>query len=106
GLICIGDAAHAMSPIAGVGINLAIQDAVATANELAGGLGEGRVEDAGLARIQRRRELPTRLTQFVQATIQDRVLRPVLQGARRGLPLPIRALLATPGLRDLPPRFV
>jgi len=107
GLLCIGDAAHAMSPIGGVGINLAIQDAVASANELAGPLREGHVGDAHLERIQRRRELPTRLTQFVQATIQGRLLRPVLEGReRQGPPLPARMLLGVPLLRGLLPRFV
>jgi 2-polyprenyl-6-methoxyphenol hydroxylase-like FAD-dependent oxidoreductase len=66
GLLCIGDAAHAMSPAGGVGINLAIQDAVATANLLAGPLREGRVNNARLAKVQRRRELPTRVIQLVQ----------------------------------------
>ena len=66
GLLCIGDAAHAMSPAGGVGINLAIQDAVATANLLARPLLEGRVTDAMLKRVQRRRELPTRVTQQLQ----------------------------------------
>jgi 2-polyprenyl-6-methoxyphenol hydroxylase-like FAD-dependent oxidoreductase len=73
GLVCIGDAAHAMSPVGGVGINLAIQDAVAAANILAGPLGEGAVSDGDLAKIQRRRSFPTRLTQSVQALIQKRI---------------------------------
>ncbi|MGA3189245.1 MAG: FAD-dependent oxidoreductase [Bryobacteraceae bacterium] len=67
GLLCIGDAAHAMSPAGGVGINLAIQDAVAAANLLARPLLEGRVTGASLAAVQQRREFPTRVTQFVQA---------------------------------------
>ena len=66
GLLCIGDAAHAMSPVGGVGINLAIQDAVATANLLADPLRERRVSETTLARIQMRREFPTRVTQFLQ----------------------------------------
>ena len=66
GLLCIGDAAHAMSPAGGVGINLAIQDAVATANLLADPLREGRVTEWWLAQVQRRREFPTRVTQQVQ----------------------------------------
>jgi 2-polyprenyl-6-methoxyphenol hydroxylase-like FAD-dependent oxidoreductase len=66
GLLCIGDAAHAMSPAGGVGINLAIQDAVAAANLLAGALREGRADDAQLAMVQQRREFPTRVTQFLQ----------------------------------------
>jgi 2-polyprenyl-6-methoxyphenol hydroxylase-like FAD-dependent oxidoreductase len=66
GMLCIGDAAHAMSPAGGVGINLAIQDAVATANILAEPLRQGRISDALLARVQRRREFPTRVTQLLQ----------------------------------------
>lgn len=66
GLLCIGDAAHAMSPAGGVGINLAIQDAVASANILAKPLRQGRVTEAMLARVQRRREFPTRVTQLLQ----------------------------------------
>jgi len=73
GLVCIGDAAHAMSPVGGVGINLAIQDAVAAANILAGPLGEGAVSADDLAKIQRRRAFPTQLTQGVQALIQKRI---------------------------------
>jgi 2-polyprenyl-6-methoxyphenol hydroxylase-like FAD-dependent oxidoreductase len=73
GLVCIGDAAHAMSPVGGVGINLAIQDAVAAANILAGPLGEGAVSAEDLAKIQRRRSFPTRLTQTVQALIQKQI---------------------------------
>jgi 2-polyprenyl-6-methoxyphenol hydroxylase-like FAD-dependent oxidoreductase len=82
GLLCIGDAAHAMSPIGGVGINLAIQDAVAAANLLAAGLRRGPPSDADLARVQRRRTLPTVATQAIQVAIQNRVLGRVLEGAR------------------------
>jgi 2-polyprenyl-6-methoxyphenol hydroxylase-like FAD-dependent oxidoreductase len=78
GLLCIGDCAHAMSPIGGVGINLAIQDAVAAANILAGPLHAGRLSDADLEAVQRRRTLPTRLTQRMQIAIQQRVLDPVI----------------------------
>jgi 2-polyprenyl-6-methoxyphenol hydroxylase-like FAD-dependent oxidoreductase len=80
GLVCIGDAAHAMSPIGGVGINLAIQDAVAAANILALPLREGRVTLAHLRALQRRRLFPTRVTQRIQVTIQNRVIGRVLQG--------------------------
>jgi 2-polyprenyl-6-methoxyphenol hydroxylase-like FAD-dependent oxidoreductase len=73
GLVCIGDAAHAMSPVGGVGINLAIQDAVAAANILVGPLREGAVSADDLAKIQRRRAFPTQLTQRVQALIQKRI---------------------------------
>jgi 2-polyprenyl-6-methoxyphenol hydroxylase-like FAD-dependent oxidoreductase len=73
GLVCIGDAAHSMSPVGGVGINLAIQDAVAAANILVGPLREGALRADDLAKIQRRRSFPTRLTQSVQALIQKRI---------------------------------
>jgi 2-polyprenyl-6-methoxyphenol hydroxylase-like FAD-dependent oxidoreductase len=85
GLVCIGDAAHAMSPVGGVGINLAIQDAVAAANILAGPFGEGAVSADDLAKIQRRRSFPTRLTQSVQALIQKRIA-----GRGLGSPKPTR----------------
>src|SRR5262249_7367300 len=71
GLLCIGDAAHAMSPVGGVGINLAIQDAVATANTLAAPLREDRVTTSALRKVQRRRASPTRLTQRFQLAIQN-----------------------------------
>lgn len=95
GLLCIGDAAHAMSPIGGVGINLAVQDAVATARLLAGPLAGGRVTTSDLARVQRRRLLPTMVVQGMQRVLHTRVLRPALAGriavsdADR-LPLPLR----------------
>ena len=74
GLLCIGDAAHAMSPIGGVGINLAIQDAVAAANILATPLKEGRVTEALLAAVQKRRTMPMRVIQWLQVQIQNNVL--------------------------------
>jgi 2-polyprenyl-6-methoxyphenol hydroxylase-like FAD-dependent oxidoreductase len=80
GLLCIGDAAHAMSPVGGVGINLAIQDAVAAANALAEPLRKGRVPDAVLASVERRRWLPTVLIQRMQITLHDHLLGPVLEG--------------------------
>src|SRR5207237_8231445 len=70
GLLCIGDAAHAMSPVGGVGINLAIQDAVAAANRLAGPLRAGYVTDGDLAMVQRRRMFPTRVPQGIQPLVQ------------------------------------
>jgi 2-polyprenyl-6-methoxyphenol hydroxylase-like FAD-dependent oxidoreductase len=79
GLLCIGDAAHAMSPVGGIGINLAIQDAVAAGNILAEPLRAGRVADEDLIRVQKRRELPTRLTQGLQLMIQERVIKPTLE---------------------------
>ena len=78
GLLCIGDAAHAMSPVGGVGINLAIQDAVAAANILAAKLAPERVSDGDLEHVQRRREFPTRATQKLQVVVQNRVIRRVL----------------------------
>src|SRR6267142_6109851 len=78
GLLCIGDAAHAMSPIGGVGINLAIQDAVAAANILAVPLAKGSVSIADLQRVQRRRESPARRTQAAQVFIQNRLIRRIL----------------------------
>jgi len=107
GLLCIGDAAHAMSPVGGVGINLALQDAVAAANILAGPLREGRVTREDLARVQRRRELPTRLTQWFQVQVQNRVIAPVLGGAATArLPLALRLLRRFPVLRRLPARLI
>jgi 2-polyprenyl-6-methoxyphenol hydroxylase-like FAD-dependent oxidoreductase len=86
GLICIGDAAHAMSPIGGVGINIAVQDAVAAANRLAGPLRSGKVTDADLQAIQDRRTLPVRFTQQLQLTIQNRIISRVLEGQQRPKP--------------------
>jgi 2-polyprenyl-6-methoxyphenol hydroxylase-like FAD-dependent oxidoreductase len=78
GVLCIGDAAHAMSPVGGVGINLAIQDAVAAANLLTTPLRQGRVGVRDLARVQRRRTWPTRVTQRIQVLVQNRIVRRVL----------------------------
>jgi len=107
GLICIGDAAHAMSPIGGVGINLAIQDAVAAANLLAGPLLNGSLSDEHLALVQQRREWPTRLTQRMQVTIQTRVIRRVLGTGERLPPArSIRLLARFPLLARLPARLI
>ena len=107
GLICIGDAAHAMSPIGGVGINLAVQDAVAAANILAEPLRRGAVSEATLATIQRRREFPTRVTQWVQLTLQKNIIGPALQGegARPHAPLLMR-MLQWPLLNRIPARVI
>jgi 2-polyprenyl-6-methoxyphenol hydroxylase-like FAD-dependent oxidoreductase len=86
GLLCIGDAAHAMSPIGGVGVNLAIQDAVAAANILAAPLKEGRVTPVLLEAVQRRRTMPMRVIQWLQVQIQNNVLSAVLAGAARPKP--------------------
>jgi 2-polyprenyl-6-methoxyphenol hydroxylase-like FAD-dependent oxidoreductase len=96
GLLCIGDAAHAMSPIGGVGINLAVQDAVAAARLLAAPLREHRLELADLQRVQRRREWPTKVVQRMQLTMQDRLIRPLLNARE-----PVRM----PGLLRLFGRF-
>ncbi|MDP9397725.1 MAG: FAD-dependent oxidoreductase [Actinomycetota bacterium] len=103
GLLCIGDAAHAMSPVGGVRINLAIQDAVAAANRLAVPLREKRVRTSDLAAVQARRLLPTAVTQRVQRTVQQRFLEPTISGVRRGdAPAAVRLLARVPPLRALP----
>ncbi|KQT11592.1 FAD-dependent oxidoreductase [Ramlibacter sp. Leaf400] len=108
GLLCIGDAAHAMSPVGGVGINLAIQDAVAAANLLAVPLREGRLREADLAAVQKRRHWPARVTQRAQVAVQDELLTPLL--ARRDAPsrppLAVTLLDRLPMLRRLPARLV
>jgi 2-polyprenyl-6-methoxyphenol hydroxylase-like FAD-dependent oxidoreductase len=107
GLLCIGDAAHAMSPIGGVGINLAVQDAVAAANILAEPLRAGAVTLDHLAQVQRRRQWPTRVTQALQRTIQNRVIRPVLAGTTQPKPpLVVKLLNRFPALRAIPARFI
>ena len=108
GLLCIGDAAHAMSPVGGVGINLAIQDAVAAANRLASPLRERRLVTEHLRLVQRRREWPTRVTQWLQVQVQRRVIGATL-GRRDGRLTPPRllTLLARSGLlTPLPARLV
>jgi 2-polyprenyl-6-methoxyphenol hydroxylase-like FAD-dependent oxidoreductase len=103
GLLCIGDAAHAMSPVGGVGINLAIQDAVAAANILARPLHEQHVSADDLQKVQRRREFPARLTQRVQVFIQNNVFRRVLAGGGAMTPpWPLRLVQRWPLLRRLP----
>jgi len=108
GLLCIGDAAHAMSPVGGVGINLAIQDAVAAANLLVPHLRAGTLRPGHLQAVQRRREWPARVTQRVQVAIQDEILSPVLAGgnAHPALPLPLKLLQRLPRLRRLPARLI
>jgi 2-polyprenyl-6-methoxyphenol hydroxylase-like FAD-dependent oxidoreductase len=106
GLLCIGDAAHAMSPIGGVGVNLAVQDAVAAANLLAAALREKRLRDDDLARVQRRREFPTRVTQRFQIIVQNRVVTRILGGNELTPPPALRLLLRFPVLRRLPARFI
>jgi 2-polyprenyl-6-methoxyphenol hydroxylase-like FAD-dependent oxidoreductase len=107
GLLCIGDAAHAMSPIGGVGINLAIQDAVATANILAPALSRGAPGESDLAAVQRRRLWPTAMTQRLQVLIQERVITRILAGSGGGRPaLAVRLLQWFPILRRLPARLL
>ena len=107
GLICIGDAAHAMSPIAGVGINVAIQDAVAAANRLAGPLRAGKATDDDLQAIQKRRIPAVRFTQWLQLTIQRRIISRVLATQDRPKPLPFFKLFNSfPILRRIPARLI
>jgi 2-polyprenyl-6-methoxyphenol hydroxylase-like FAD-dependent oxidoreductase len=107
GLLLIGDAAHVMSPVAGVGINYAIQDAIETANQLTAKLKAGSVTEADLAAVQKAREWPVKVIQRVQKAIQDRIVAAGLkQGAAFRLPLPARILTGTPGLRWILPTII
>ena len=107
GLLCIGDAAHAMSPIGGVGINLAIQDAVATANILGAALLKRTPSASELHGVQRRRDFPTRATQRLQIGIQNNIIRRVLGSTKQlSLPWPLKLLRRWPILRRIPARLV
>ncbi len=103
GLLCIGDAAHAMSPIGGVGVNLAVQDAVAAANLLWQPLKDGTLREEDLERVQRRREFPTRVTQRLQVIVQNNVIDRLL-GAGESLPTPwlLRLISGFAPLRAIP----
>jgi 2-polyprenyl-6-methoxyphenol hydroxylase-like FAD-dependent oxidoreductase len=107
GLICIGDAAHAMSPIGGVGINIAVQDAVAAANRLAAPLKAGQVTDGDLQAVQQRRAFPARMTQQIQLTMQNRIISPALQATQQPKPpLLFKLFDAFPVLRRVPARLL
>ena len=107
GLLCIGDAAHAMSPIGGVGVNLAVQDAVAAANILWKPLAEGTLRDADLERVQKRRMFPTRVTQRLQVVIQNNVIGRVLaENKPLQAPLVLRLMSLFAPLRRIPARLV
>jgi len=108
GLLAIGDAAHAMSPVGGVGINLAVQDAVAAANILAGPLAAGNDPDTLLKRVQEQRLFPTRVIQAAQKAVHDRVLTPLVlrRAVLSKVPLPLRLFQRFPVLRRIPARLV
>ena len=108
GLLCIGDAAHAMSPVGGVGVNLAIQDAVATANLLAARLSSGCPSEFELDAVRRRREFPVRITQAMQVVVQDKIISAAIKPGNQPLRVPLFARLinAMPWLQGVTARFV
>ena len=108
GLLCIGDAAHAMSPVGGVGVNLAVQDAVATANILAVKLRDGCPSENELDAVRRRREFPVRMTQRMQVMVQDKIISVALKPGERPVKPPIvaRVVNAVPWLQGITARFV
>jgi 2-polyprenyl-6-methoxyphenol hydroxylase-like FAD-dependent oxidoreductase len=106
--LCIGDAAHAMSPIGGVGVNLAVQDAVATANLLAAKLTNGCPSVDELDAVQRRRAFPVRMTQRMQVVVQNHIVKSALKPGNQPLkpPLVMRLITAVPWLQGITARFV
>jgi 2-polyprenyl-6-methoxyphenol hydroxylase-like FAD-dependent oxidoreductase len=107
GLLCIGDAAHTMSPIGGVGVNIAVQDAVAASNILAAPLKQGRLKDSDLEAVQAHRLWPVRATQAIQVFLQNRMIAPTLAGTRPlRPPRAARLLNAVPFLRRIPARVL
>ncbi len=107
GVLCIGDAAHTMSPIGGVGVNIAIQDAVAASNILAAPLREKRLKDSDLAAVQGRRMFPARATQAMQVAVQNNIIAPALAGTGEvKVPFPVTLMQWFPILRRLPARLV
>jgi 2-polyprenyl-6-methoxyphenol hydroxylase-like FAD-dependent oxidoreductase len=108
GLLCIGDAAHAMSPVGGVGVNLAVQDAVATANLLAAKLVSGSPSEDELDAVRRRREFPMRMTQAMQVMVQNNIISAALKPGNQPLTAPVfaRVVNAVPWLQGITARFV
>ncbi|SDS28991.1 FAD-dependent oxidoreductase [Bradyrhizobium canariense] len=108
GLLCIGDAAHAMSPVGGVGVNLAVQDAVATANLLAAKLAKGCPDENELDAVRRRREFPVRMTQAMQVLVQNNIISVALKPGDRSFRVPLfaRIVNAVPWLQGITARFV
>jgi 2-polyprenyl-6-methoxyphenol hydroxylase-like FAD-dependent oxidoreductase len=108
GLLCIGDAAHAMSPIGGVGVNLAVQDAVATANLLASKLASGCPSEEELDAVRQRREFPVRMTQRMQVVVQNNIINAALKPGNQPLkpPAVMRLVTAIPWLQGITARFI